>query len=269
MHDQTEVTRLWHSFLVEGDFREHIRQRRLFRLLPTDPRCKFCNAPFRGVGSVVCKAVYGKRPSKLNPRMCNVCEEFAAKHQGGVETELSMLFADVRGSTSLAERLGTAEFTRLIDRFYKAATQILIQSDALVDKLVGDQVTGLYVPGFAGPNHARRAIEAGKLLLSVTGHNDEEGPWIPVGVGVHTGLAYVGAVGSADGLTDITALGDAANVGARLSTEADAGEMLISSAALTAASYEGAGMEHRTVALKGRQQPLEVSIFRTGAAVRN
>lgn len=266
--DEVEVSVLWRKFLVEGDFREHIRQRRIFRLLPTDPRCKFCNAPFRGVGSVMCRAIYGKRPSKLNPRMCNVCEEFAAQHQGGAEIELSMLFADVRGSTALAERLGTAAFTRLIDRFYKAATEVLIGSEALVDKLAGDQVTGLYVPGLAGAEHARAAIEAGKLLLTVTGHSEEAGPWIPVGVGVHTGTAYVGAVGSADGLTDITALGDAANAAARLSSEAGVGELLVSDAALTAATYGAEGLERRNLALKGRQQPMQVAVVRVGAPVR-
>lgn len=262
--DEAQVSALWRKFLVDGDFREHIRQRRIFRLLPTDPRCKFCNAPFRGAGSVLCRAIYGKRPSKLNPRMCNVCEEFAAEHQGGAELELSMLFADVRGSTTLAERLGTTAFTRLINRFYKAATDVLVQSDALVDKLIGDQVTGLYVPGFAGAEHARTAIEAGKLLLTVTGHRDEAGPWIPVGVGVHTGTAYVGAVGSAEGLTDITALGDAANAAARLSSAAAAGELLVSDAAATAAGYDIQGLERRELRLKGRREPMAVAVIPAG-----
>ena len=107
--DDSELSEFWRRFLVEGDHPGHIRQRRVFRWLPTDPRCKFCNAPFAGPGSLVCKAFWGKQPSKMNPRICNVCETFAAKHQGGAEIELSMLFADVRGSTSLAEQMGTAK----------------------------------------------------------------------------------------------------------------------------------------------------------------
>lgn len=260
--DEAEVSAVWRSYLVEGGFPDKVRQRRLFRLLPTDPRCKFCNAPFRGPGSVVCQVFYGKRPSKLNPRMCNMCENFAAEHQGGAEFELSMLFADVRGSTSLAEQMGTTAFTRLIDRFYKSATDVLVNSDALVDKLVGDQVTGLYVPGFAGQDHARTAIEAGKLLLAVTGHGDDDGPWIPVGVGIHTGTAYVGAVGSRDGLVDITALGDAANTGARLASAAATAEIVVSEAAMNASGHEQTGLERRELALKGREQPLVVSVIR-------
>lgn len=263
---EPEVTELWRRFLAEGASIQHIRKRRVFRMLPTDPRCKFCNAPFHGPGAVVCKALFGTAPSKLNPRMCNGCELFAAEHQGGAEIELSMLFADIRGSTTMAEELGTAQFTRLINRFYKAATDVLIRSDALVDKLAGDQVTGLYVPGFAGPEHARRAIEAAKALLAATGHGDEWGPWIPVGIGVHTGMAYVGAVGSSDGLTDITALGDAPNTGARLASAAAAGEIVVSDAATSAAGYALDGLERRELALKGREQPISVSVIHVAPA---
>ena len=129
-----------------------------------------------------------------------------------------MLFADVRGSTALAEQVSPTEFSRLISRFYKVSADVMVNSDAMVDKLIGDEVTGLYTPGLAGLDHARVAIEAAKLLLTVSGHTDKEGPWVPVGAGVHTGRAFVGSVGSEQGLTDITTLGDAPNTAARLAS---------------------------------------------------
>jgi adenylate cyclase len=200
------VEQVWRKVLGSGDmFTQERRMRTLFRHLPRDPRCKNCNAPFRGVGSSIVKLLLNKRPSRYNPRICNICEEFAARHQGGAEIELSMLFADIRGSTTLAESMTVSEFRNLIDRFYQTCTKILIDTDAMIDKLIGDQVTGLYLPGYAGQQHARRAVEAAQDILRATGHGTPQGPWAPLGVGVHTGIAYVGAVGSKDGVVDITA----------------------------------------------------------------
>jgi adenylate cyclase len=118
-------------------------------------------------------------------------------------------------------------------------------------------VIALYLPGFAGPQHAALAVEAGVALLRATGHTRPEGPWIPVGVGVHTGQAFVGKVGH-EGVTDFTVLGDAANVAARLSSLATAGEILISEAAAHAAKLVLEQAEIRLLELKGRSEPLKV-----------
>lgn len=217
--------RVWRNYLTLGQENAgERRMRHLLRWLPGDPRCKSCYAPFRGAGSWFARLAYGKRPSHLNPYLCNVCEEFAKKYQGGAEIELSLLFVDVRGSTALAERMSPIEYSRLINRFYKTATHVLVNSDALIDKIIGDQVAGMYVPGFAGQEHARRAFEAAQEIMLETGHRSENGPWIPLGTGVHTGIAYVGSVGSGEGTSDITVLGDAANTAARLSSQAQVGK---------------------------------------------
>lgn len=141
----------------------------------------------------------GIEPCRMNPNLCNVCERAANKYRGGAEIELSMLFADVRGSTGLAEKMSPAEFSRLIDRFYRATTKELFRKNALLEKLIGDEVAAFFVPGIAGDFHARVAFEAGEGVLRATGHCDPAGPWIPVGVGIHTGVAFVGAV-SAEGV---------------------------------------------------------------------
>src|SRR5438093_3511206 len=142
-----------------------------------------------------------------------------------------MLFVDVRGSTRMAERMSAAEFSRLISRFYKVTTDVLIRTDAFIDKLVGDEVIGLYLPIFTGPNHAGAAIRAAQELLRVTGQPDRSGAWLPIGIGVHTGTAYVGVVSGAEGtVPDVTALGDCVNVTARLASSAGPGEALVSEA---------------------------------------
>ncbi len=255
------VEHIWRTYLTTGEYHKEARQRRLFRMLPGTPRCKSCYAPFRGVSSRIVKFVYGKHPSNLNPQMCNECEKFARQYQGGAEIELSLLFADVRGSTALAEKMSPTEFSQVINRFYSKATQVMVQSDALIDKIIGDQVAGMYVPGFAGPAHARRAVEAAQEILRVTGHSSPEGPWISLGAGVHTGIAFVGSMGSELGTIDITVLGDAANTAARLSTNAKQGEILISEATYAAAGLQLDTPELRDLELKGKSELFSVYVL--------
>jgi adenylate cyclase len=178
-----------------------------------------------------------------------------------------MLFADVRGSTALAEKMSPINFSRLINRFYVVATDVLVRTDALVDRLVGDEVIGLYIPGFAGPQHSRRAIEAAKTLLSATGHRDPDGPWLPAGVGIHTGTAFVGIVGGEEGTPqDFTALGDNVNIAARLASHANPGEILISDAAYTASGLDLGVLENRELQLKGKGSTTRVRVLRVSAA---
>jgi adenylate cyclase len=131
----------------------------------------------------------------------------------------------------------------------------VIDSDGVVDKLVGDEVVALYVPA-VGADHARKAVEAAGKLLRATAD------LVPVGAGVHTGVAYVGAVGSDSTVADFTALGDAVNVTARLASVAGAGEALVSEAAYTAAGSDLGALERRELSLRGRDAPLAVRVVR-------
>ncbi len=203
----------------------------------------------------------GRDQSRYNPRYCEQCDRF--EHPGGAEIVLTMLFADVRGSTTLAEQMSALEFSRLMSRFYAVATDVLVKTDALVDRLIGDEVVGLFIPGIAGLDHPRRAIEAAQGLLHATGHNSPTGPWLPVGVGVHTGPAFVGVMGGTEGtLTDFTALGDNVNITARLASRAGSGEILISDAAYSAAGLNFENLERRQLELKGKSGPTGVHVLR-------
>jgi adenylate cyclase len=172
-----------------------------------------------------------------------------------------MLFADIRGSTGLAEHMNPTEFSKLIDRFFATATEILSRTDAIVDKLAGDQVSGYYVPGLAGPEHARVAVQAAKELLRATGSQNPGGAWITLGIGVHTGEAFFGAVGSQGGIVDVTALGDAVNIAARLASNAGPGEILVSEDTSAEAKLDFGSLERRELALKGRTQPVSVFVL--------
>jgi adenylate cyclase len=258
--DQITAEGYWRA-LLSGEHPGLRRGRHFLGRLPTNPRCKLCNAPFAGP-FVLLMGLLGKRPSTKNPRFCRDCLTEAPL--GGTEIELSLLFADVRGSTALAERLRPAEFAMRMNQFYRAGTDVLVRTDALIDKFMGDEVIGLYVPGFAGPTHARVALEAAQELLQATGHADPDGPWLPIGIGVHTGVAYVGAVGSDGAVSDVTALGDAANVAARLASMAGPGEILVSASAGTASGLALDSFEERRLQLKGRRAPVDVLVFRLG-----
>ena len=258
MPTESTVEEEWYKMLTEG---EPIPRRiyHLHGLLPSDPRCKLCGSPFKGWGGFIMHLM-GRDQSRYNPRFCEKCKVF--EHPGGAEVVLTMLFADVRGSTELAEQMNAREFGRLINRFYTVATHILIQTDAMVDRLMGDQAIGLYIPGFAGSEHPRRAIEAAQELLKQTGHRDPKGPWLPVGIGVHTGRAYVGVVGDEDSTADFTALGDNVNITARLASQAGPGDILISEATYTAANLNREDLERRQLALKGKSEPIGVRILK-------
>jgi adenylate cyclase len=180
-------------------------------------------------------------------------------HHGGAEIECTMLFADVRGSTALAERMSPTDFRQLMDRFYNAATDEVVDNDGIVDKFVGDELVAMFFPLLSGERHASRAIDAARAILAATGHGDSGGPWVPVGAGVHTGPAWVGAVGSGT-RTEFTALGDAVNIAARLSAAAGVGEVLVSREAASAVGLPS-NLEHRTLELKGKSTPIDVAVL--------
>jgi adenylate cyclase len=196
-----------------------------------------------------------------------MCENAARKKEGGAEVELSLLFADVRGSTSMAESSSTQALKELINRFYKTAADVLARHDGMVGRLIGDQVIGLFAPRFAGVHHAEVALEAASDLLRATGHEPGSQPWIEIGVGVHTGRVYVGAVGSKDGVNEIAVLGSGANLAARLSSAAADGEVLLSPEALEASGLPEEAGESRSVRLKGIKRPIKVRVLRSPSSI--
>ena len=253
----------WRDFLSGGHSKEHAG-RKFFKLIPKDPRCRLCAAPFEGFGAPVMRLI-GKRPSDQNPNWCATCFTFMEKHHGGAEIECTLLFADIRGSTGLAEGMSAADFRALMDRFYDAAATAVFDNDGIVDKFVGDELVAMFFPLLSGMRHSARGVDAARALLEATGHGDPAGPWIPVGAGLHTGMAWVGAVGEGTHTT-LTALGDAVNTAARLASEAAAGEILVTSAAAEAARLK-TDLPRRTLELKGKQETVDVVTLTVEPAV--
>lgn len=254
------ATERWRAMLLGNDpaMAKWRRTRRFFRAIPRSPRCKTCAAPFAGPFRPLFRLL-GKEPFAKNPHYCRSCNEQLTRSQGGAEVPISMLFADVRGSTPLAERLGPVRLHELMSRFYGVGVEILTRRDALIERFMGDQVVGYFIPAFAGADHARDALDAGRELLQATGNVPGQEPWVPIGIGVHTGDAFVGTVGSGD-MLEFTALGENVNLAARLGSAAGAGEMLASDATATAAGV-GADAERRDLELKGVTERMSVRVL--------
>lgn len=239
----------WHRLLIDG-YEPLKRGQRVFRRLPGDPRCKLCRNPFGGVGGKVC-GVIGRKPSRKNPNLCQFC--FDRLPPGGIEIDVGVLFADVRNSTALGETSTASDFARQLNRFYAVAAAVLIRHDGLIDKLIGDEVMGLFLAGLAGPDYRRKTARAAIELAAAASE-------LPVGVAANAGVAFVGNVGAGTVL-DFTALGDAVNVAARLQSCATPGQVVLSSDlyALIAPAHPDARTS--VLQVKGRAEPVHVAVL--------
>jgi adenylate cyclase len=254
MSDDERARSRWRALLTGED--PSIRKvRRFWRHVPAAPRCKVCASPSHGFGGAVAR-LFWHGPMRDNPLLCKACFGSLSQHPGGAELEISVVFADVRGSTALAERTSAAAFRGLIQDYYRSAAVAIDEHGGIVDKFLGDGVMALFIPVIAGDDHASRAISGGRAILAAVEHEGLGRRGLLVGAGVHTGEAFVGVVGSEE-KTDFTALGDTVNVAARLGGEAGPGELLVSRAAWDRAGL-GTPPAEREVEIAGRMGTLAV-----------
>jgi adenylate cyclase len=259
MLDDDDLTTKWRQMLT-GEDPSLDEVRRVWRRLPAAPRCKVCASPTKGIGGAVARLVW-HGPMRDNPLLCKACFGKISGHPGGAELEISVVFADVRGSTGMAERSSASEFRRLIQAYYRSAALAIDVNGGIIDKFLGDGIMALFIPVIAGEAHARRAIEAGRAILAAVERDGLARRGLLVGAGVHTGQAFVGVVGS-DAKTDFTALGDTVNIAARLGGLAGPGELLVSRVAWDEAHLDEPAA-YRDVEIAGRAGSL--SIVATGA----
>lgn len=225
---QLEVDARW-SAILRGDGLVALTSRvgrRVFGLVPGRHRCKVCNAPSSGPAALPFRLL-GYQKSHKTPHICARCLEWAP--EGGVIVPISILFADIRGYTALAESLPPTAIPALLNRFYDIASRVLLRHEAILGQIAGDQVMGLFVPGLSGPRYARNAVASAAALLEAVGYGTVDGPWLTIGVGVATGNEFCGNVGGG-GFKDFTAVGDVTNLAARLTARAAAGEAIVDSA---------------------------------------
>jgi adenylate cyclase len=234
---------------------------RVMRRLPAEPRCRLCNAPYGGIGGQIMRR-FGFGPSRKNPTLCNTCFERAPI--GGVEMEIGVLFADVRGFTSLAERTSSDEVARLLNRFYGAASGVLTRS-ALIDKFVGDAVMALYLPQLLSERWEDDLVTDANDLLAAVGYGTTAGPWLQLGIGLDVGPAYVGNVGAGE-VKDFTAVGDTVNTAARLQSAAGGGQIVLSERLFERLAARPDNAVATTLGLKGKRDAEPARVIDLNAA---
>jgi adenylate cyclase len=150
----------------------------------------------------------------------------------GERAVLTVLYADLRGSTHLAETIAPELLVEFINDYLGQMTRIILAHEGTLDKFVGDQVMALFGAPYPQPDHALRAVRVG--LAMQKGHQALLETWrsygikdVPIGIGLATGELIVGEMGSSQ-RTDYTVIGRAANLGARICNIAKGGQVLIS-----------------------------------------
>lgn len=242
----------WQRLLVDG-YEPMKKAQKVFRRLPSDPRCKLCRNPFGGPAGRLF-ALMGRRPSRKNPNLCQYC--FDHLPPGGLELDIGVVFADVRGSTALGEQSTATAFAEKLNRFYATATDVFVAHDGLIDKLIGDEVMALFLPGLSGADYRRRAAQA---AIALAGAVDD----LPIGVAANAGVAFVGNVGSGTVL-DFTALGDAVNTAARLQSEAAPGEVVLLADLYDLVAAEHPGATRKRVEVRGREESVDIAVLACG-----
>jgi adenylate cyclase len=187
-----------------------------------------------------------------------------ARAAGGTTAEIGVLFADLRGFTSESESRTPVETSTDLRRFYAHAEKVLFPQ-ALIDKLMGDEIMALYVFPFVVPDAtdvddrvrqhiAQVMLGHARQLLERVGYGSTGGPEFAIGIGLDFGEAFIGNIGD-KAVHDFTAVGDVVNTASRLQGQAEAGEVVLS-ARLAQLLADPVGVPE-LVELKGKQEPFE------------
>jgi class 3 adenylate cyclase len=183
-------------------------------------------------------------------------------HLGGETREISVVFADMRGYTRLAEQLAPDELVRLLNSYFNVLTEAIWQEEGTVTMFIGDALMAIFNAPLPQPDHMQRAVRAAwamrQALERHSGSLTSPGASVEYGVGVHTGLAVVGNIGARDRLQNYTAVGDAVNTAQRLQSNASANQILLSAATYLGVADMVYARELAPLQVKNKSQPLSV-----------
>ena len=187
---------------------------------------------------------------------------------GGVNQKITVLFADIRGFTAFSERENPEKVVGLLNKYFSAMTDIIFANGGTLDKYIGDGLMALFGAPTATEEDALNAVKAAvtmqKKLSTVNPELRAEGlPEISMGIGLHTGVATVGYIGS-DKRSEYTAIGDTVNLASRLQANAEGGQILMSDATAEACSHRIPVSPREPLVVKNRTQPVNVLEVRWG-----
>ena len=179
---------------------------------------------------------------------------------GGVTQTITVLFADIRGFTSIAEHAAPEQIVGLLNRYFSAMTDIIFAHGGTLDKYLGDGLMALFGAPTATPEDASNALNTAvamqRRILGINIELRDEGlKEIGVGIGLHTGEVIVGYIGS-ERRSEYTAIGDTVNTASRLESNARGGEILLSDATAKAAHSRYKLLPRDPITVKNREQPV-------------
>ena len=182
---------------------------------------------------------------------------------GGVNQTITVLFADIRGFTRLSEHAPPEQVVQLLNKYFSAMSEIIFAHGGTLDKYIGDGLMALFGAPTATPEDACNAVAAASAMQRrMSGINEElraaDLSEISIGIGLHTGEATVGYIGS-ERRSEYTAIGDTVNLAARLESNSQGGQILISEEAVKAAASSQPPLSPRPpMTVKNRVQPVQI-----------
>jgi class 3 adenylate cyclase/DNA-binding NarL/FixJ family response regulator len=183
------------------------------------------------------------------------------------EVEVTVLFSDIRGFSTLSERLGARDVADVIGRHLSAMAEVIAEHGGTIDKFQGDAVMAVFGAPVPIEDHAAQAVRCAiamqerQTALNEAGWGIEGVESLDVGIGLNTGIVMAGSIGGG-GRLEYTVIGDAVNVAQRLQSEAAGGEIVAAASTVLAAVCEAESIGARQV--KGREEPVEVFRVRAG-----
>ncbi len=181
---------------------------------------------------------------------------------GGANQTITVLFADIRGFTAFSEDKNPERVVGLLNHYFSAMTEIIFEHGGTLDKYIGDELMALFGAPTATPEDARNAVNVAvamqKRLLTLNPELESLGfPKIEVGIGLHTGEATIGYIGS-EQRSEYTAIGDTVNLASRLQSNASGGQILLSDATARAAGDIFPMIQREPLVVKNRLQPVDL-----------
>jgi adenylate cyclase len=224
------------------------------------PECVICGTALAGPFGALFRLV-GIGRSARNPNLCNRCNTHVEE---GRVVELTVLFADLSGFTAMTRRLGPERTHQVVDAFLKSATYALVRHGAFIDKYVGDAVMAFFNAPIRYDDHGARAVASAlEIEAEMPALSEQFGIDLRAAIGVASGWAHVGRLGSGDG-KDYTAIGDVVNLAARLEGQARGGEVVVDEPVYRQVADQYPDLRPEQVDLKGFGEPVDA--YRFGAA---
>jgi class 3 adenylate cyclase len=233
--------------------------------------CKGCweqmhlPVPLRGVISAPFRA-FGVRPSRMNPNTCTICELMFTKVMRArkITIDATIMFADLRGYTSLSQSRSPDAISGLLDAFYDECANAIWAHDGLLNKTIGDAVMAVFNFPLQRDDHARNALLAAREIQnnwrerrdSLAGTLGLTAGELGIGIGIHSGELSFGEFGQSH--RDLTAIGNVVNTASRAQSVAEADQILVTEAVYQRARSDLRDSQPRTFQLKGFDTPTEL-----------